>query len=439
MTLDVLENPEVNITSTDAICVGSVEALTAAPVTGTGQGGLTYAWSNEDNPEAFDIATPNAAVTDFEVLANGVIPDAGSVLLTVTDQEGCVGVSPVSTITIHELPVLSDLTVLPDAVCSGTTFDITLTGITVDDGLDINDVQYAWSADLNDVNLPVDGTGVNVTTTPSIDDVPFQDFVGPELLSLQLTASVEGCTTTAEWDDVAEVYPNPLTEVDNEFVCSGQNWETTITGCEVLTVYGQNGLPNITWTPADPASGIDISLSPDYFETATGQTQSTFEFYRGVTYADPGLTCFTEAPFQMLRRTAPAFSIAGDDNSGPANDFTMCEGADMVLEANVVFGGGIAYEWTQFVDDGSGNLTLQPLSSTDEDVVFVDVEASAPTDVPTLVEGVAYVTYTYEAPHLPISNASWRSPGVSKSCPRQSFRGARLHPMSATMTMSTSA
>ena len=397
MTLDVLENPEVSITSTDAICVGSVETLTAVHEPGTGQGGLTYAWSNEDNPEAFDIATPNAAVTDFEVHVDGVIPDAGSVLLTVTDQEGCVGVSPVSTITIHELPVLGDLTVLPDAVCSGTTFEVTLTGITVDGGLDSNDVQYTWSADLNGANLLVDGTGLNVTTTPSIDDVPFQDFVGPALLSLQLTASVAGCATTAEWDDVAEVYPNPLAEVDNEYVCIGQNWESTITGCEVLTVYGQNGLPDSTWVTADPATGIEISLSPDYFQGLGSQTDSTFEFYRGVTYTDPGLTCFTEAPFEMKRRSAPAFSIAGDDNSGPANDLIMCEGADLILEADVTFGGGIAYEWAQFVDDGSGNLTLQSMSNTDEDVVFVDVEASAPMDAPTLIEGVASVTYTYGA------------------------------------------
>ena len=189
-------------------------------------------------------------------------PRRGKRVVDGTDQEGCEGVSPVSTITIHELPVLGDLTVLPDAVCSGAMFDITLNGITVDDGLNINDVQYTWSADVNGVNLPVLGTGSNVTTTPSIDDVPYQDFVGPELLSLQLTASVAGCTTTAEWDDVAEVYPNPLAEVDNEFVCIGQNWETTITGCEVLTVYVQNGLPDITWTTADPSTGIDISLSP---------------------------------------------------------------------------------------------------------------------------------------------------------------------------------
>ena len=91
----------------------------------------------------------------------------------------------------------------------------------------------------------------------------------------------------------------------------------------------------------------------------------------------------------------------GDDNSGPASDFIMCDGADLILEANVIFGGGIAYEWSQLVDDGSGNATLQPMSSTDEDIVFVDVEASAPLDVPTLVEGVAFVTYTYNSDSTP--------------------------------------
>ena len=75
----------------------------------------------------------------------------------------------------------------------------------------------------------------------------------------------------------------------------------------------------------------------------------------------------------MLRRNAPAYSIMGDDNSGPADDLIMCEGADLILEADVVFGGGIAYEWAQFVDDGSGNLTLQLLPHHDN-VIFVDVE-----------------------------------------------------------------
>ena len=63
------------------------------------------------------------------------------------------GNSPVSTITIIELPVLGDLTVIPEAACSGTVIDVALSDITVDDGLNVDDVQYAWSADVNNVIL----------------------------------------------------------------------------------------------------------------------------------------------------------------------------------------------------------------------------------------------------------------------------------------------
>ena len=180
--------------------------------------------------------------------------------------------------------MLGDLTVIPENACSGTVIDVVLSDISVDDGLNVDDVQYAWSADLNGVALALNGTGLNVSATPSLADVPLQDFVGPELLSLGLTATIAGCSITAAWEEVAEVYPNPLAEADNPYVCIGQDWESTITGCEVLTVYGQNGLPDLTWSTADPATGIDISLSPDYFEATTGQSQNTFVFYQGVTY-----------------------------------------------------------------------------------------------------------------------------------------------------------
>ena len=397
LPLDVLQNPEVDITSAEAICVGTTETLTAAPVSGTGQGGLTYAWTNVDDPAAFDIANADGASTNISVLEDGSIPDEGSVLLTVTDQEGCMGVSPATTLTVVELPVLGDLTVLPEVACSGTVFDLTLSDITVDDGLNIEDVQYAWSASVNNGSVSLGGTGLIVTATPDLDPVPFQDFVAPEAFSVSLTASIAGCETSATWNDVAEVYPAPLVEEDNEYLCVGQNWEANITGCEVLTVLGENGLPDITWTTSDPAAGIDISLSPDYLQPQNGQLQWTFVFASSVTYIDAGETCFSQDSFRLRRRNAPSFSILGDDDSGPAGDFIMCEGGDLIMEADVSFNGNVAYEWTQLVDDGAGNSTLQPISAN-EDVFFIDVEAEGALDTPTLVEGVTYVTYTYPAP-----------------------------------------
>ena len=75
LPLDVLQNPEVDID----LCGGHLCRLHrnphAAPVAGTGQGGLTYAWTNVDDPEAFDIANcPTVQSTNISVLEDGSIP-----------------------------------------------------------------------------------------------------------------------------------------------------------------------------------------------------------------------------------------------------------------------------------------------------------------------------------------------------------------------------
>ena len=135
------------------------------------------------------------------------------------------------------------------------------------------------------------------TITPFIAEVAFQDFVAPEPLNVSVTADIGGCSNTANFNAVVEVYPLPLREADNNNVCVGQDWVATVTGCEVLTVYGEAPNPDITWTTDDPAIGIDVVLPQSYMQPPTGQTQQTFDFYAGVTYTDVGLTCFNEKPF----------------------------------------------------------------------------------------------------------------------------------------------
>ena len=77
------------------------------------------------------------------------------------------------------------------------------------------------------------------------------------------------------------------------------------------------------------------------------------------------------------------------------------------------------------------------MSGTDEDVFFMDVEASAALDAPTLVEGVTYVTYTYG---LPPSGRFRMRGGRALELPSPAHpcsRWRRLHPMSATETTSS--
>lgn len=400
LNLDVLENPEVNLNNVNvptSLCVGSDVLVSGSLTQGTGQGQpYSFDWSNGDTPGAFNLGSaPGLTAATLSVDAGGDIPAAGSVVFTITDGQGCFD-SEAFPITILELPEIGSVTVTPEAACSGSAVNIELSEVTVDDGLDAEDLQFTWSASVAGQPAAVTGTGLSIAVTPEIDEVAFQDFVAPELLNLSLTATIEGCASTAEWNALTAVYPLPLREADNNNVCTGQAWEANITGCEVLTVYGEAPNPDITWTLDDPAAGVDIVLPQSYMQAPTGQTQQTFDFYAGVTYQDAGLTCFNEKPFGLFRRQAPNFEVTGEDNSGPVNDLVLCEGQVVTLNSFINQNGASeAFSWAQYETDSDGNLVLTPLSNNTSTALFIDVEPVAPFDQPTLVEGVAYVTYTY--------------------------------------------
>lgn len=404
LTLDVFDAPEVNLNNTNlpaSICVGSTANVSSGFVPGSGTGSgqqMNYSWTNADQPGVFDIQLVQNGSTAIISVANlADVPDEGNLQFNIEDINGCIA-EETFPITIIELPVIGELTSVVDpTICSGSEITIELSEVTVDDGLDVSDLQFDWSAGIDTQVAPptVAANGLSVTVTPVIAEVAFQDFVSPEALDLSLTTTIEGCSSTADWVAVAEVYPLPLREADNNNVCVGQAWEATVTGCEVLTVYGQAPNPDLTWTTNDPAAGMDIVLPQSYMQAPTGQTQQTLDFYAGVTYSDVGLTCFNERPFALFRRQAPGFTLSASDDSGPADDLVMCEGGNLTLTSNTTPINGInsAFSWAQVAEDGSG--ALDPLTSTDEDAFFINVTPSAPFDQPTLVEGKAYVTYTY--------------------------------------------
>jgi gliding motility-associated-like protein len=395
--LDVLENPGINpnnINVPESICVGSTESVSSSIAQGTGQGQpITYQWSNA-GAQTFSISGSGSSV-NISVNTDAGIPDDGLLAFSITDAQGC-SVDTTYSILIYELPVMGTLTVDPLVACSGDEIAVEMTGVTVDDGLDPNDVEYTWSGTIATGGVDFMGAGNSVIAVPEIEEVAFQDFVAPEELELGLTISIAGCESSASWTSQVDIYPGPERTADNTLVCTDQEWEATVTGCEVLTVYGQNGLPDITWTTADPAVGMDIVLPYDYLLAPSGQTQTTFFFYAGVTYPDIPLTCYTERPFVLGRRQAPSFSVVGDDTSGPSADVVLCEGEDLTLSGTAALNNvTITYDWQQYELNGAGDLELVPVVATsDDEAYFVDVVPASPLDQPTLIEGVATVTYS---------------------------------------------
>lgn len=398
LNLDVLETPAINQANLNvptSICVGSSVQISASNTQGAGQGSLTYLWSNVGDPNFTITPLQAGQAATISVNTSESIPDVGTLSFTITDNQGCQDDQPIDII-IYELPVIGDVTMTPMDICSEDQVTMELTGVTVDDGLDINDLVYTWSGTIPTGSVTVTGTGNSVVAEPTIDDVPYQDFVAPEVLTVSLTASIAGCQSTASWTNQVDVYPHPLREAENIYVCAGQDWVANVTGCEVLTVYGQGGLPDITWTTTDPAVGMDIVLSQDYMETPSGQNQNTFPFYAGITYPDVNLTCYNEKFFVLKRKQAPNFNVTGSDTSGPAADVILCEGEDLTLTGSAALNGvTITYNWQQYELNGAGELVLVPVATTsDDEAYFVDVVPTSPLDQPSVVEGVATVTYS---------------------------------------------
>ena len=214
-TITINSNPEVNLANTNipgSICVGSTVNVSSSLLPGTGSGSgqqMTYSWTNSDDPAVFDIQLVQGgsaaviAVSDIQNIPTKVISPSTSQTPTVTAQE-------TFTIDIVELPVFGDLTAVTQLQLLGTSFNLGLSEVSVDNGLDAADLVLTWEANMNsqleEPTIVTDGT--SATITPFIAEVAFQDFVAPEPLNVSVTADIGGCSNTANFNAVVGVSPS---------------------------------------------------------------------------------------------------------------------------------------------------------------------------------------------------------------------------------------
>ena len=406
LELSVLENPVVTTLSNPsfanpdtAMCADETITLGWRDLAGTGSAPYTYSWQNVDDPDVFLIEPIASGLSaNISVVPSDDIPAEGTYTFSILDSEGCTG-DTTWTVTIHELPEIGDLTVTPGEVCSEGNFELTVDSYSVDDGLDPVDATLTWSASLTDPSGTVTlvGSGTTVTASPKLPELPFQNFTGPDALAVELTVGIVGCETTASWNNVASVFPNPLLEADNTSVCAGESWMANITGSQELTALGATPADNIDWTILDADVGVAIELPQAYIGSPSGGVQTTNDFIGTVEYST-GLTCSITTSFQLQRRPTPALAVLGEDPNGAGDDFVLCEGETFELEAahNSPSGLSADYLWQQAVDNGFGFTFLQPLANVNDEEAYLDaVAAEAPLDATTLLEGFVTATYTY--------------------------------------------
>ena len=404
LELEVVGNPEidaitVSTTSTvpNAICEGTVangNQLDASIVSGTGNGALTWTWGNSDGSNSFDIN--NLAFDDpngrFTVNPVTDIADNADVLLTVVDNLGCMDMAT-QTVEILENTEVGDILAVAENSCSGEEITLTVDGVEVDESLNEADLVYTWNVVIpGEGAQPVSGMGASVTTTPSIDPEATATFTDPENLRVILAVDIAGCPTQdSVFDEVAQIYPEPLVTVSNPYVCEDQGWEANLMGANALTVMGPGGLADLIWQDAslDP-DNFDVVWPQDYMLPATSQTQNTLEYEAFAEYDGGALVCSTTGFFTLAKRLAPTFNVLGLDNSGPVDDLVLCQGDDLLLETDAgVFYASIDLEWNQQQNIGSTFL------GAGDNVAFVDASPQGPFNTPTLVEG--FVTANYNA------------------------------------------
>lgn len=390
LTLDVVGNPEINPNNTNVpaeICVGESVNVVSGIVQGTSNGQpLSFVWSNSGADPVFNFSpVQNGATAGISVNTNIDVPAVGDLTFTLTDGAGCQADTTLSVV-IHELPTFGNLNATPDAVCSGEEIQLTFDGIGVDDNLNVADATYSWSASVDGNNVAVTGDNFSLAVTPNVNAVVAADFTEPTPVVFELTAGSGGCVATQNWNDVVYVYPAPRIQNSNTFVCQDQEWSAVITGPESLMTMGQNGLDSLVWED-NGAGQFEVTLTPEYLVVQGGQSVQTFTFEGAIEYEDVGLTCFSSSTLNLNRRLAPAFSVTGDDTSGPAGDLVMCEGADLTLNSFVDQNGATeTFSWQ--VDNG------YPHQINDDEAYFIDVLPQAPLTSATVVTGVATVVYS---------------------------------------------
>lgn len=281
------------------------------------------------------------------------------------------------------------------AACSCEPLVLTLTDVVTDPTM--LDVDWSWNASLGGQSLAVTSTDSCAFLEPCIDecydctsgDSPF------ESLGLQLSAftiydydengNAQGCPTSADWNNVVEVYKSPCLNFDEPLgCCPGQDWESDVFGPDEVFLGDFNWEDN-QWPTC--ANNPDVFEDATSFEAGSGCSPVSIAVpcatniqYTGCSYypletQGDVLQCCADTDFELtiLNFNPPSPSCL--EASGELNDCVVCSGEDVTIESNGIGNPNFGYDW--YKDDvfvGSGlSFDLNPVASTCNEPDICDV------------------------------------------------------------------
>lgn len=318
----------INITGPQQFCFGDSAVLTATP------GYNAYLWSNGATTQSITVFT------------------SGSYNVTVTDENGCEGTSPLATIEVYSLPNVDIIANGPTEFCQGDSVVLTATG----------GMNYVWSNGATGPSIVVYNTGSYYVTG--------SNQFGCEDVSASVSVLVNQPPTVT-------VFPDGPTEFCEGgsvgLVASGADtylWSTNETGPVILVT--ETGLYSVVGTDANGCSTQSGSIqvtefqNPEPVVTANGPTQfcdgdsvvltstpaSSYQWNNGAT--TQSITVFVSGSYEVTVVDANGCSGTSDrvivevwtnptPTITPDGPTEFCDGDSVVLAAPTGFD---EYQWS---------------------------------------------------------------------------------------------
>ena len=250
--------------------------------------------------------------------------------ITVTNSFGCFTTSNLTIVNVTSSPSITS-PLNPNQICSGSIFNYSPTS-------SIPGATYSWVR-----TLPpgVTGSGSNSSTgtTGQISQTLTNNTSNNLQVVYSMTVTANGCSSTQNVVVTVRALPTvSINQGSNLAICSGQ------TG--TLTAVGSPSGGSYSWTSGANTSSISVSSAG----------------VQSITYSDG--TCSSLAATSTVSITsAPTISsFTRTENSGTANDGSICPGSSAIISATVSAPGG-TYLWS----NGATTSTISvspPITST---------------------------------------------------------------------------
>jgi hypothetical protein len=380
-TASVTVNPTItaNTITDKVVCAGSQTAAIPFGTNATGNGTVSYSWTNSNTAINLGASGTTSSIAAFTAANSTTAPIVGNIHVTPTytyNNVSCPGTAEDFTITVN--PTVAASNIADKVACPGTQvaaipFATNATGS--------GTVSYSWTNSNTAINLGASGTtssiaafnATNSTTAPIVGNI----HVTPTY-----TYGGLGCAGTAE-DFTIIVNPTvAASNIADKVVCPG----TQVAAIPFATNATGSGTVSYSWTNSNTA----INLG------ASGTTSSIAAF---------NATNSTTAPIVGNIHVTPTYTYGGLGCAGTAEDFTItvnptvaasniadkvaCAGTQVAaipFATNATGSGSVSYSWT----NSNTAINLGASGTTSSIAAF---NATNSTTAP--IVGNIHVTPTY--------------------------------------------